>query len=132
MNKPNYIMAITMALMMVAGTALAGSVDIGLGRMDRAEFESLKQMMSGDYQPTVSVTSEPSEVRVAEFDLSVVEDIRQGMAGSSPQGDAVASAYDDNAVDVGLGSMPNNEFCDLNKLVASNTNQKNGLNFICP
>ena len=131
MNKSKYMVVI--AMVMVAGTALAGSVDIGLGRMDQAEFESLKQVMSGDYQSAASVTTErPQEIRVAEFDLSVVEDIRQGMAGGNPPNDAVASASDGNQVDVGLGSTSTNEFCDLNKLVASNTTQKDGLTFICP
>lgn len=133
MNKHKYIMAITMALMMVTGTALADSVDIGLGTMDRAEFDSLRQMMSGDYQSTAFVTSEqPQEVYVAEFDQSVVDDIRQGMTKSNSQEGVVASASEDTLVDVGLGSMPTNEFCDLNKLVASNTTQKDGLTFICP
>lgn len=133
MKQSNYIMAMTMAMIMVAGTALAGSVDIGLGRMDQTEFESLKQVMSGDFQPTASTTTErPREIRVAEFDLSVVEDIRQGMQEGSAQNDAVASASGNGLVDVGLGSMSTNEFCDLNKLVASNTTQKDGLAFICP
>lgn len=133
MKKSFYIIAMTMAIMMVAGAAMAGSVDIGLGRMDQAEFEALKQMVGGDFQADTFVTAEkPRETRVAEFDLSVVEDIRQGMETGNVRSDAVASASGNQKVDVGLGSMSTSEFCDLNNLVASNTTHNGGLTFICP
>jgi hypothetical protein len=37
-------------------------------------------------------------------------------------------------VDIGLGSMSSGEFCDLNKLVASNTGGRTaaGFQFVCP
>lgn len=133
MKKSFYIIAMTMAIMVVAGTAMADSVDIGLGRMDQAEFEALKQTVGRDFQVDTFVTAaKPRQTHVAEFDLSVVEDIRQGMATGNVQNDAMASASEKKIVDVGLGSMPTREFCDLNKLVASNTNQNEGLTFICP
>ena len=125
------IMAMVMAVTMIAGVAMADSVDIGLGRMDRAEFEALKQMVAGNYQSTeASRTETPATIRVAEFDLSVVEEIRQGMAADSVERQDIATASKENLVDVGLGSMSTNEFCDLNKLVASNT-ETWGFEFIC-
>jgi 2-oxo-4-hydroxy-4-carboxy--5-ureidoimidazoline (OHCU) decarboxylase len=124
-------MAIVMAVTMTAGVAMADSVDIGLGQMDRTEFDTLKQMVAGTYQSTAPNRTEAySPIRVAEFDLSVVEAIRQGMAANSGGRQEVAAAEQDNLVDVGLGSMTTNEFCDLNKLVASNT-ETWGFEFIC-
>ena len=125
------IMAMVIAVTMMAGVAMADSVDIGLGRMDRAEFEALKQMVAGNYQSTESNRTEtPAQIRVAEFDQSVVDEIRQGMAAGSAERQEIAAASQDNLVDVGLGAMSTNEFCDLNKLVASNT-QTWGFEFIC-
>ena len=124
-----------MATMMVAGVAFAGSVDIGLGRMDQAEFETLKQMVSGDYQPSDSVTTEiQRDVRVAEFNQADVDDIRQVMVAGGVQRDVTESIANNGMVDIGTGAMATNEFCDLNKLVASNTvtGPNSGFNFICP
>lgn len=130
MKHINSVMAMMMAMAMMAGVATADSVDIGLGRMDRAEFDALKQMVAGNYQPTdATPTERPSQIRVAEFDLSVVDEIRQGMSSSAGQQN-VAAASQDGMVDVGLGSMTTNEFCDLNRLVASNT-ETWGFEFIC-
>jgi hypothetical protein len=124
-------MAMVIAVTMMAGIAMADSVDIGLGRMDRAEFEALKQMVAGSYQSNESnPTGSTEAIRVAEFDLSVVEAIRQGMTSSSAERQDIATASQDNLVDVGLGSMSTSEFCDLNKLVASNT-EVWGFEFIC-
>ena len=88
MTKSFNIMAVMMATMMMAGAAMAGSVDIGLGRMDQAEFETLRQMVNGNYQPSDSVTTEIRQnIHVAEFNQADVDDIRQAMAaGSSPEG----------------------------------------------
>ncbi len=131
MKRINTIMAMMIAMAMMTGVAMADSVDIGLGRMDRAEFDALKQMVAGNYQPTESIsTKRPAQIRVAEFDLSVVEEIRQGMVTSSDGHQDVATASQENLVDVGLGSMTTSEFCDLNKLVASNT-ETWGFEFIC-
>ena len=124
-----------MATMMVTGVAFAGSVDIGLGRMDQAEFETLKQMVSGDYQPSDSVTTEiQRDVRVAEFNQADVDDIRQVMVAGGVQRDVTESIANNGMVDIGTGAMATNEFCDLNKLVASNTvtGPNSGFNFICP
>jgi 2-oxo-4-hydroxy-4-carboxy--5-ureidoimidazoline (OHCU) decarboxylase len=124
-------MAMVIAVTMMAGIAMADSVDIGLGRMDRAEFEALKQMVAGNYQSNESNRTGSTEtIRVAEFELNVVEEIRQGMAVSSAVRQDIAAASQDNMVDVGLGSMSTSEFCDLNKLVASNT-ETWGFEFIC-
>ena len=135
MKKSLNIMAVLMATMMMAGAAFAGSVDIGLGRMDQAEFETLKQMVSGDYQPSDSVTTEiQRDVRVAEFNQADVDDIRQVMVAGGIQRDATESIANNGMVDIGTGAMATNEFCDLNKLVASNTvtGPNSGFNFICP
>ena len=128
-------MAVVMATMMMAGVAMAGSVDIGLGRMDQAEFETLRQMVSGTYQPSDAVNTEVRQnIRVAEFNQTDVDDIRQAMATGDVQRDATESMTNNGMVDIGTGAMATNEFCDLNKLVASNTVTKpsSGFAFICP
>ena len=134
MKKLYYLAAMTMAMLMLTGTAMAETTDIGLGRMDSAEFAVLRQMVSGEYQSSASVsTQRPREIRVAEFNLSDVESIRQAMAGGRFQGDATAFASTNTMVDIGTGSMSTREFCDLNKLVASNAaNPTSGFTFICP
>ena len=134
MKKSLYIAAVTMAMMMLAGVALAGSVDIGLGRMDQTEFETLRQMVSGDFQPSDSVTTEiRQDIRVAEFNQADVDDIRQVMAAGNIQRDATESIANNGMVDIGTGAMATGEFCDLNKLVASNDASPNqGFAFVCP
>ncbi|WP_372677878.1 hypothetical protein [Desulfosarcina sp.] len=129
------IMAVILATMMTAGVAMAGSVDIGLGRMDQAEFETLRQMVSGNYQPSGTVTTEVQrDIRVAEFNQKDVDAIRQAMATGEVQRNATESIANNGMVDIGTGAMATNEFCDLNKLVASNTATKtnSGFTFICP
>ena len=135
MKRSFTIMALTMAMVMMAGVAAADSVDIGLGRMDSAEFEVLRQMVAGEYEPNQSVTTDNSRDAsyVAEFNRSDVESIRQAMTQGSDASVAVAAATSGSRVDIGLGSMATNEFCDLNKLVASNTTgNKGGFTYICP
>jgi len=134
MKKSLNIMAVMMATMMMASVAMAGSVDIGLGRMDQAAFETLRQMVSGTYRPSDSVTTEiRQDIRVAEFNQADVDDIRQAMETGDVQRDATQSIAN-GMVDIGTGEMATNEFCDLNKLVASNTvtNTNSGLSYLCP
>lgn len=129
------IMAMVMVVAMAGWAVAAESVDIGLGRMDRAEFDALRQMVAGNVQPTPSVATEvPEKTTVAEFDVRDVEQIRQAMAGGRDQGGMIAStATTGGLVDIGLGSMSTSEFCDLNKLVASNTTgMDSGFTFMCP
>ncbi|BBO77435.1 hypothetical protein DSCW_48520 [Desulfosarcina widdelii] len=134
MNSSFHIVATTMAIMMVAGVAMAGSVDIGLGRMDQSEFDTLKQMVSGDYQPPASIATErPREVRVAEFNWADVQAIRQVMVARAVEQNHKLVLTNKSTVDIGTGSMSTSEFCDLNKLVANNSaNQIAGFTFICP
>jgi hypothetical protein len=134
MKKSFYIMAVTMAMVMVAAVAMAETVDIGLGSMDRAEFESLKQMIGGDLQPTARVSAEQTgQLRFAEFNQADVDEIREAMSTATRRQPASAFASDDNLVDIGTGSMATGDFCDLNKLVASNgTTRTAGFRFICP
>ena len=135
MIKSFKIMAVMTATMMMAGVALAGGVDIGMGRMDQAEFETLRQMVSGSYQSSDSVTTKVRQnIRVAEFNQTDVDEIRQVMASGGVQRDATESVSNNGTVDIGTGAMATNEFCDLNKLVASNTVTKtnSGFAFICP
>lgn len=122
-----------MAITMVAGVAGADSVDIGLGRMDQAEFGTLRQMVSGDFQPSAFVATErPRESQVAEFDQGVVDEIRLAMTDDSPQGNITASVATEVMVDIGIGSVSTNEFYDLNKLVVSNSaTPKSGFAYIC-
>ena len=129
------VMAIAVAMM--AGIATAGSVDIGLGQMDRAEFETLKRMVSGDQPFSANSAQEQEKVavkNVAEFNWNDVQDIRQAMTADETPRNATAAASDTGPVDIGLGTMSSNEFCDLNKLVASNTGGQAaaGFQFICP
>ena len=123
-----------MATMMFAGVAMAGSVDIGLGRMDQAEFETLRQMVSGDYQAKDTVsTTRPQVTYIAEFNQADVDEIRRVMAAGGVQWKASESVADNGMVDIGTGAMATGEFCDLNKLVASNiTGQDRGFAFVCP
>ncbi|HSO20175.1 MAG TPA: hypothetical protein VLT88_11980 [Desulfosarcina sp.] len=135
MKRRYMTMAILVVTMMMAGYAAASdSVDIGMGRMDRAEFEVLQQMVRGDYRPTAPVTTNiPQTIHVAEFDLRDVESIRQAMITDRDEAMTAAAESEQPMVDIGLGSMSTNEFCDLNKLVASNTTARNeGFDFICP
>lgn len=129
------VMAIAVAMM--AGIATAGSVDIGLGQMDRAEFETLKRMVSGDQPFSANSAQEQEKVavkNVAEFNWNDVQDIRQAMTADETPRNATVAASDTGPVDIGLGAMSTNEFCDLNKLVASNTGGQAaaGFQFICP
>ena len=134
MKKSFSIMAVAMAMVMMAAVAMAETVDIGLGNMDRAEFETLRQMVSGDFQPPDRVSVEqPRQLRFAEFNQADVDGIREAMSIDTRRQPVSAFASDDNLVDIGTGSMATSDFCDLNKLVASNgTTQKTGFNFICP
>ena len=128
-------LAMAMVMMVMASFSLAAdSVDIGMGSMDRAEFQALQQMVRGDYRSTASVTTEvPRQIHVAEFSVRDIESIRQAMAPNRDQDIMTASRSQNELVDIGLGSMSTNEFCDLNKLVASNTAaQSEGFTFICP
>ena len=135
MKKSFSIMALTVALTLMTGMAMADSVDIGLGQMDRAEFEALRQMVAGEFQPSDSVTTKVSadESYVAEFSQRDVESIRQAMTRGGDTTTSLAAAPSGSQVDIGLGSMSTSEFCDLNKLVASNTAGHNGgFTYICP
>lgn len=134
MRKSYFIAAITMAMVVMAAVAVAETVDIGLGSMDKAEFDTLRQMVNGEFQPGTRLSTEkPLQTRVAEFYQADVEAIRLAMVNTSDRGPATAFTSGDQLVDIGTGSMATNEFCDLNKLVASNsTNLTSGFNFICP
>lgn len=134
MKKSFYIATMTIAIVMTVGVAMAETVDIGMGRMDRAEFERLQQMVSGEYQPVDSDTTDMHEKRhLAEFNEADVEALRQAMASDAARQEAVASTSSTGLVDIGTGSMPNSEFCDLNKLVANAAaGQTGGFGFVCP
>ena len=134
MKKSFFIMAMTMATVMMATVAMAETVDIGLGRMDQAEFETLRQMVNGEFQ--LSERSSDKKIRparIAEFDQSVVDDIRQAMLNTTDRRPETDFASQDRMVEIGTGSMATSEFCDLNKLVASNSaSGTGGFTFICP
>jgi hypothetical protein len=75
----------------------------------------------------------PREVRVAEFNWTDVQAIRQVMAASTVEQNNKPVLTTIDTVDIGTGSMSTSEFCDLNKLVANNSANLNaGFNFICP
>jgi hypothetical protein len=125
MKKSFFIMAITMATVMMASVAVAETVDIGLGRMDQAEFDTLRQMVNGEFQPSGQSSVEKIRpTRIAEFDQSVVDEIQQAMLNTSDQRPETAFASQDRMVEIGTGSMATSEFCDLNKLVASNNTER--------
>jgi len=136
MKRTFHIAAMAMAMAMLAGIATADSVDIGLGQMDRSEFETLKRMVSGDqpfFANSVQEQEKVADKNVAEFHWSDVQDIRQAMTDDETPRIAMA-AVSEGPVDIGLGTMSTNEFCDLNKLVASNTGGQAaaGFQFLCP
>jgi hypothetical protein len=135
MKYSTIIATMAIAMTMLAGIATAESVDIGMGQMDRGEFETLKRMVSGDQPFTADRTQEKDTgVYVAEFDWSDVQDIRQAMNTSKSTHNSMAAVSDTGSVDIGLGAMSTSEFCDLNKLVASNTSGQTaaGFQFVCP
>ena len=135
MKYSTIIATMAIAMTMLAGIATAESVDIGMGQMDRGEFETLKRMVSGDQPFTADRTQEKDTgVYVAEFDWSDVQDIRQAMNTSKSTHNSMAAVSDTGSVDIGLGAMSTDEFCDLNELVASNTGNQSaaGFRFICP
>jgi len=133
---------LAMALLMGTGIAWAGTVhvgmahtvNIGLGHMDQAEFEALRQMVSGEYQPTQTVVrKKAADVHVAEFNWSDVKDLRQAMAFGGDHHDETVAVSTGQLVEIGLGTMPTSEFCGLNNLVASNSgNPDRGFEFMCP
>ena len=133
---------LAMALLMGTGIAWAGTVhismantvNIGLGHMDQAEFDALRQMVSGEHQPThAAVRKKAVDVHVAEFNWSDVEDLRQATAFGSGDHDKTMAASTGQLVDIGTGTMPTSEFCGLNNLMASNSGNRNhGFGFVCP
>ncbi len=134
MRYSAYPIAVMVASIMLASVAMAGSVDIGLGRMDQAEFDTLKRMVSGEYRAFDRVpTARPQSTRVAEFNQADLDEIRQVMAAGDIQQNAPESSANDAMVDIGTGEMAAGDFCDLNKLVASNhANSPSGFRFLCP
>ena len=136
MRNSFLIAAMAIAVAMFTGITTAESVDIGTGQMDRGEFEALKRMVSGD-QPSIAdrTREKTAGAYVAEFNWSDVQDIRQAMMKTSRNShNSMAAVSETDPVDIGLGSMSTGEFCDLNKLVASNTGGQAaaGFRFICP
>lgn len=129
------IVAMAIAVTMFAGNAAADAVDIGLGQMDRGEFQTLKRMVSGD-QPFIAdrTREKAAGVYVAEFDWRDVQDIRRAMDAGEISRSPTAAVSEPGPVDIGLGSMSTGEFCDLNKMVASTANGRSaaGFQFICP
>jgi hypothetical protein len=133
MKKAYCIAVLTIIMMITAGVAMAGSVNIGLGRMDQADFEALQQMVKGYYHPSASVSTPiPETSQVAEFNRTLVDAIRQAMATPEPAPITTASKPKNTMVEIGTGSMQTNEFCDLDKRVARNTiGTKAGFAYLC-
>jgi hypothetical protein len=107
MKKSFFIMAITMATVMMASVAVAETVDIGLGRMDQAEFDTLRQMVNGEFQPSGQSSVEKIRpTRIAEFDQSVVDEIQQAMLNTSDQRPETAFASQDRWWRLAPGRWP--------------------------
>jgi len=135
MKSSFMIAAMTITITIFAGIAAAGSVDIGMGQMDRSEFEALKMIVSGDQAFTAHGNHKKAAgVTVAEFEWSDVQGIREAMNTSESSHNSMAAVSDTGPVDIGTGAMSTSEFCDLNKLVASNTGGLTaaGFQFVCP
>jgi hypothetical protein len=127
-------MATMVAALMLTGVAWAESVNIGMGTMDRAEFDQLKQMVNGHYHAATASVSTPvvDESRVAEFNVREVEAIRHAMHARPAEHNMIASAST-GMVDIGTGTMSTSEFCNLNNLVASNQiTPTGGFSYLCP
>jgi len=88
------------------------------GRMNQAEFDTLRQMVNGSYQPSDSVTTEIRQnIHVAGFNQTDVDDSRQAMAAGSIQRDATESVANNGMVDIGTGEMPMDDFIALKNMV---------------
>jgi len=133
--KRTYIIMVTMVVaLMLANVAWAESVNIGMGAMDRTEFDQLKQMVSGHYRAPSTSVSTPivEDTRVAEFNYRDVEAIRYAMDRKTVEQNMTASAST-GMVDIGTGAMSTSEFCNLNNLVASNQiSPTGGFSYLCP
>ena len=132
-----YLYMIIMAAVMAAfaSVSMADSVNIGLGSMDRAEWNALKQVMHGDRQvsTSVSISSDGDRIRVGEFSQSEVDAFRQAMTADASTINTTSVSVRSDMVDIGTGSMQTDEFCNLNKLVANNgRGAASGFAFICP
>ena len=81
MKNSFHIAILAIALLMVAGIASAESVNIGLGAMDRTEFETLRQMVNGEQPFSLAINkTKPADTYVGEFNWEEVEGFRQSMA----------------------------------------------------
>ena len=130
-----HIVAMAAVVAMTAGISMAGSVNVGLGSMDQTEWDRLTQIMrNGDQAPTsMSPPPERDRIRVGEFSQSEVDAFRRAMVADTPINRTASANGRPDKVDIGTGSMETAEFCDLNKLVASNgRGSASGFAFICP
>ena len=124
MKKMTTVMAIMVMVMMAAGNVAAEMVDIGMGQMDRSEFEALKAKVQG--QP-VQATPVVSTVRVHTENYGLVE---MTPADFEALRNKVAGIEDDQApyhtasvatpmVDIGTGEMSADDFAALKRMVKS-------------
>ena len=120
MKKMTIVMMVM--VLMAAGNVAADMVDVGMGQMERSEFESLKAMVQG--QPVGGVPAiATSRVRSEQYGLiemapAAFEALRNKVAGienvQAPYPTARAAIQ---MVDIGTGEMPADEFAALKRMV---------------
>ena len=122
MKKMTIALAIMVMVMMAAGNVAADMVDIGMGRMERSEFEALKAMVQGQSAgkaATISTRRVPTEqYGLIEMAPAEFEALRNKVAGieveRAPYHTASAAP---RMVDIGTGEMPADDFAALKRMV---------------
>ena len=121
------IMTITAAIIVLVGFnhALAETVDIGMGQMDRSEFLALKKMVQeGRTAVTPEITTPlvqverygPVEMSRADYDA--LRNTVAGIGGAEMPASIVTPSV--RTVNIGTGAMPMDEFLALKRMVAQN------------
>ena len=119
-----WIVMVTLAAAMMVGGAsnsMAEMVNIGLGQMERSEFQTLKAMVQGQ-QPDKTVATRPP-VRVERYGLVEMssadfQDLKNKMGRPAVALTDTPSAKSIRMVDIGTGRMPIEEFNALKRMVA--------------
>ena len=122
MKKMTIVMAMMGVVLIAAGNAAAGMVDIGTGQMESAEFEALKAMVNGQPNravPAVSTARAQTErYGMVEMSPADFETLRNKVAGM--EDDRVPTRTASKAtrmVDIGTGEMPVDDFAALKRMV---------------
>ena len=113
----------TILVLLVMGNASAQMVDIGTGRMEKAEFLALGAMVRGEVVASQPVMPTPLKETERYGWIALPRDefeaLRDRIAGIHPTGEpTVGAARPAAMVDIGTGAMPREEFIALKQKVA--------------